>query len=297
VRGIHCARRATTAVGVDNLTQEAAIGTHAALADKSAVVTGASSGIGKAIAERLGAEGAFVVLSGRERADLEASVAKIVAGGGAAAFVVGDVRVAGAAQGLINLAVEHRGQLDVFVNNAGLGNFKPILDGDVEMWRLMLETNVLALLVGCHAAVTSMRATGNRGHIVNISSVAALEPSSSVYGATKHAVNVISNTLREELLEDPIQVTTIMPGIVATNFARHLDVALLEGLVALSGLSLEVRDGARLPDDVLEAAQEALSEIMLKPEDVADAVLYALTQPERVHIGEIVVRPNKDYEL
>jgi NADP-dependent 3-hydroxy acid dehydrogenase YdfG len=142
-----------------------------------------------------------------------------------------------------------------------------------------------------------MRSKGNHGHIVNVSSVAALNPSSGVYGATKHAVNVITNTLRDELADDPIQITSIMPGLVATNIGRNVDPAILEGLVAMSGLDAVVVPGQRLPDDVLEAAQEALNEIMIKPDDVADVVLFALTRPGRVHIPEIVIRPNKDFDL
>ena len=266
-------------------------------AGKSAVVTGASSGIGRAIAEGLGERGAFVVLSGRDATAMEASAKRIVDAGGGAQIVVADVRDPTVVQSLIDAAVGATGQLDVFVNNAGLGNFEPIVSGDVEFWRDMLETNVLALLVGCQAAVRSMRATGGRGHIVNISSLASKETASGVYGATKHAVNVISNTLRAELLEDPIKVTTIVPGVVATNFARNVDVAMLEGLVAMSGVEYEVRPGEKLPDEVIERAQAALGEIMITPEDIAAAVLFTLTQPDGVHVSEVVVRPNKDLAL
>lgn len=267
------------------------------LAGKSAVVTGASSGIGRAIAERLASQGVFVVLAGREHAAMEESLARIVAAGGEAAIVVGDIREATAVQRLIDTAVAETGQLDIFVNNAGVSFLGTVLEGGVDDWRLMLETNVLALLVGCQAATRAMRDKGNHGHIVNISSVAALSPDSGVYGATKHAVNVITNTLRRELLEDPIQVTSIMPGLVATNIGRNIDPTVLEGLVAMSGIDVEVVPGRRLPDDVLEAAQEALSDFMIKPDDVADAVLYALTRPGRVHIPDIVIRPNKDLDF
>jgi NADP-dependent 3-hydroxy acid dehydrogenase YdfG len=245
----------------------------------------------------LGAEGAYVVLSGREQSAMDESAARIVASGGRAEVVVADVRDANAIQGLVDAAVGAVGQLDVFVNNAGVSFLSPILATDVESWRLMLETNVLALLFGCQTAVRAMRVTGNRGHIVNISSLAARDPNSGVYGATKHAVNVISNSLRLELLEDPIQVTTIMPGLVATNIGRNVDVAVLEGLVVMSGLEAEVRAGERLPDEVLERAQTALHDIMIKPDDVAGAVMYALSQPPSVHVAEIVVRPNKDFAL
>jgi NADP-dependent 3-hydroxy acid dehydrogenase YdfG len=191
------------------------------------------------------------------------------------------------------------GRLDVMVNNAGLSHPEPIVEGDPEGWRAMLETNVLALLVGCQAAVRAMRACGAEGHIVNISSIAAQRPDSGVYGATKHAVNTISNSLRKELIDDPIQVVTVMPGAIATNFARHYDPEVLRGLVAMSGAGddVEINPGERLPDATLDAAQQALSEILARPEDVAEAVLYAVSRPSRVHVAEIVVRPNKDLPL
>jgi NADP-dependent 3-hydroxy acid dehydrogenase YdfG len=237
------------------------------------------------------------VLSGRDEAAMKESAERINASGGQAEFVVSDVRDPATMHNLVDVAVKAKGQLDIFVNNAGVSFLSPILETDVESWRLMLETNVLALLVGCQVAVRSMRVTGNRGHIVNISSVAARSPDSGVYGATKHAVNVISNSLRQELLEDPIQVTTIMPGLVATNIGRNVDVAVLEGLVAMSGVEYSVQAGERLPDEILEKAQGVLNEIMIKPSEIADAVFYALSQPASVQVSEIVVRPNKDFDL
>jgi NADP-dependent 3-hydroxy acid dehydrogenase YdfG len=263
------------------------------LAGRTAVVTGASSGIGRAIAERLGGAGAFVVLAGRTEAAMQEAAGRI----GEARVVTCDVREPAAVQGLVDTAVEATGRLDVMVNNAGLSHPEPIAEADVEGWRAMLETNVLALLVGCQAAVRAMRACGATGHIVNISSVAALRPDSGVYGATKHAVNTICNTLRRELMDDPIQVVNVMPGAIATNFARNFDPAVLEGMVAMTGIEATPVQGERLPDEVLEKAAEALSDLLATPDDVADAVLYAVTRPPRVHVAEIVVRPNKDLNL
>jgi NADP-dependent 3-hydroxy acid dehydrogenase YdfG len=267
------------------------------LQGRTAVVTGASSGIGRAIAERLGAVGAHVVVGGRTEEPMQAVVAKVEAGGGAASALVGDVRDPAAVQALVDLAVERTGRLDIMVNNAGLSHPAPILEADPEGWRAMLETNLLALLVGCQAGVRAMRACGAQGHVVNISSVAAQRPESGVYGATKHAVNVISGSLRQELMQDTIQVVTIMPGAIATNFARNMDPELIQGFVALSGVQAEFVPGERLPDEVLDAAQQAMSEHLATADDVADAVLYAVAQPPNVHIAEIVVRPNRDLDL
>jgi NADP-dependent 3-hydroxy acid dehydrogenase YdfG len=200
-------------------------------------------------------------------------------------------------QALVDLAVELTGRLDVMVNNAGVGYLGAVMDGTVEQWRAMLETNVLALLVGCQAAIRAMRRLGTPGCIVNISSVAATTPTSGVYGATKHAVNVITDTLRTELLDDPIRVTTIMPGVVATNLARTLPEETLRTIAALAGVDAEVIPGARIPDEVLERAQVALHEFIATPDDVADAVLYAVTRPADLHVTELVVRPKKDLAL
>ena len=268
-----------------------------ALAGKTAVVTGASSGIGRAIAETLGGAGAHVFLAGRTRADMDAARARIEADGGRATVVVADLRKVDQVQDLVQRAARDSGRLDIMVNNAGLSHPSPIVDADPEEWRAMLETNVLALLVGCQAAIRAMRACGAEGHIVNISSIAAQRADSGVYGATKHAVNCISSTLRRELEEDSIRVVNIMPGAIATNFARNFDPALVSGLVRAAGVQVEVKRGERLPEDVFEALQPRMRQLLGRPQDVADAVLYAVTQPIHVNVAEIVVRPQKQLNI
>jgi NADP-dependent 3-hydroxy acid dehydrogenase YdfG len=271
--------------------------TSATFAGRSAVVTGASSGIGRAIAERLGAAGAHVVLSGRTEAPLKESADRIVAAGGTAHPVVADLRDLDAVRGLIDTAVADTGRLDVMVNNAGLAHHGAIVGADPAGWREMLEVNILALLAGTSAAVQAMRACGTAGHVVNVSSVAATRPDSGVYGATKHAVDVIAETLRKELVDDPIRVVTVLPGAVLTNFGRHLDPAVVQGFAAMAGSEVEVVPGAHLPDEVLDAGREQLTDMFLTPDDIAEAVLFAVTQPARVHVAEVVVRPNRDLDL
>jgi NADP-dependent 3-hydroxy acid dehydrogenase YdfG len=260
---------------------------------RTAIVTGASSGIGRAIAETLGGAGAHVFLSGRTSAAMEASAKKIQAAGGQATCVVGDVRDPAAVRALVDRAVGDTGRLDIMVNNAGVSYPAPILEGDPEEWRTMLETNVLALLVGCQAAVRAMRECDSEGQIVNISSIAAQRPASGVYGSTKHAVNAISATLRDELEEDKIRVVNVMPGAIATNFARNFDSAFVEGFVKMSGLEVEVKQGERLPDEVFEQIKVSMKQLLGDPEDVAKAILYAVTQPIHVNLADIVVRPPK----
>ena len=268
------------------------------LAGKTAIVTGASSGIGRAIAERLGKAGAHVFLAGRSAEPMELSKKEIEAGGaGRASVVTLDVRQPRQVEALVERAVRETGRLDVMVNNAGLSHPASIRDGDPEEWRAMLETNVLALLVGCRAAVRAMRACGAAGHVVNISSIAAQRPDPGVYGATKHAVNAISAPLRRELEDDAIRVVNVMPGAIATNFGRNFDPKVIAGIVCASGLKVEVKQGEKLPDEVLEKAQPILKQLLGSADDVADAVLYAVTLPSHVNIADIVVRPPKSLNL
>jgi len=274
--------------------------TDQALAGRTAVVTGASSGIGRAVAESLGGAGAHVVLGGRTKQAMDESIKRITAAGGTAEAHVHDVRNVAEARALVDHAVSSSGRLDIMVNNAGVSYPEPIVDGDPEHWRIMLETNILALLVGSQAAVHAMRACGAEGHIVNISSVASLNPASGVYGATKHAVNCINESLRRELLDEPIKVVTIMPGAIATSFARNFDPAVLEVMISSMGGAEDTAQftpGDRLSDDVLEHAQQSMSEHLCAPEDVAEAVLWAITRPAGVHLASLVVRPKKDLAL
>jgi NADP-dependent 3-hydroxy acid dehydrogenase YdfG len=267
------------------------------LEGRTAIVTGASSGIGRAIAEHLGGAGAHVFLSGRTASSMEDCKKEIEETGGTASVITADVRDVSQVRGLVDAAMEATGRLDIMVNNAGLEYPAPILEGDPEEWRTMLDTNVLALLVGCQAAVRAMRVCGAEGQIVNISSVSAQRGNSGVYGSTKHAVNVISSSLRDELEEDTIRVTNVMPGAIATNFARNFDREFVNRIIKMSGMDIEVQQGERLPPEVLKTLQTKLKPLLGNPNDVAKAVLYALTQPIEVNIADIVVRPPRAMTL
>lgn len=267
------------------------------LAGKTAVVTGASSGIGRAIALEFAAAGAQVFLSGRSREPMLEARHSIERNGGRATVIAGDIRDPATVQGLVERAMQDTGRLDVMVNNAGVAHQRSILDEDPQHWREMLETNVLALLVGCQAAVRAMRACRAEGHIVNISSTAALRPDSGAYGATKHAVNCISATLRRELENDTIRVVNIVPGAIATKLGRNLSAEAIAGIAALAGTHIDLVPGECPPPDVLERHQARMSRILGRPEDVARAVVYAVTQPIDVNIAEVVVRPPKQFSL
>ena len=267
------------------------------LSGKTAVVTGASSGIGRAIAETLGSAGAHVYLAGRTPAAMEETKKKIEEGGGKGTVVACDVRDVEQVRSLVAGALQSTGRVDIMVNNAGLSFPGTIADGEPDEWREMLETNVLALLVGTQAAVRAMRECGAEGHVVNISSVAAQRSDSGVYGATKHAVNCISGTLRSELEEDSIRVVNIMPGGIATNFARNFDPEFVSRFVKATGADIEVKKGEKLPDEVLDKLQPIVKQVLGNAQDVADAVLYAVTQPIHVNVSEIVVRPPKQLQF
>ena len=258
---------------------------------KTAIVTGASSGIGRATAELLGKHGVHVYLVGRTQSALEEVNNSIAQGGGTASVAQIDINERGRIAALVQQALDETQRLDIMVNNAGLEYPGSIIDGDMDKWREMVDTNILALLAGCQAGVKAMRSCGAQGHIVNVSSVSAQRPNSGVYGATKHAVNVISSSLRDELENDDIRITNVLPGATSTNFARNFPPAFAEQFISAAGLDIPFTHGELLPADTLDALANNLKPMLCNPLDVANAVIYAVSQPINVNIAEIVVRP------
>jgi NADP-dependent 3-hydroxy acid dehydrogenase YdfG len=273
------------------------MGEQADLTGRTAVVTGASSGIGRAVAVSLAGAGATVVLGGRTATALQDAVKEIEQAGGRAIGVTLDVRDPAQVRDLVDRAVRETGRLDVMVNNAGLSYPGAIADQDPDEWREMFETNVIALLVGCQAAICAMRACGAAGHVVNVSSVAARSDASGVYGATKAAVNHLATTLRKELEDDPIRVVNVMPGAVATNFARNFPPAVVEAIAKSMGIDAEFRPGEHLPREVIEAIPERAPEMFASADDIARAVLFAVSQPSQLNVFEIVVRPQRQLSM
>ena len=270
------------------------------LQDKVAIVTGASSGIGLAIAKALGRESAAVVLAGRTVAPMEKAADEISANSGRALVRRVDVRDEKQVRDLVDSAVKEFGKLDVMVNNAGVNPFDSVLKGDVERWRETLETNVIGLALGCREAYRVMKGKG--GHIVNMSSVAAryAEPDGPMYAASKHAAGALTESLRLALQGKNIRVTAVMPGAVATSLVRSMPQEQLFGIARMFGVDPEqagFKPGEQLPQEILDRVAAVAKNVVLRPEDIAEAVLYAVTQPETVHINEIMVRPAQPLQM
>jgi NADP-dependent 3-hydroxy acid dehydrogenase YdfG len=271
---------------------------------KVAVVTGASSGIGRSTAMALAAEGCAVALCGRKQDALDGVVQAITSSGGKAFGKAIDVAKERDFAALIDGAVAQYGRLDILVNNAGVSYPASITQGHVEEWREMLETNILALLIGCREAVRVMQANEPpRGHIVNVSSNATrhdIGASNQVYAATKHAVNAIGEGLRAEVNDQGIRVTTVMPGMTLTNFARNWPQPTLDAAARFVGLDPEkegVRRGEYLPQEGMDRVLREHPGILLSPDDLANAIVFAVTQPPGVLVDEVLVRPAQGINL
>jgi 3-oxoacyl-[acyl-carrier protein] reductase len=187
------------------------------LKGKVAVVTGASKGIGAAIAKALAAEGASVVVNyASDKAGADAVVSAIIAAGGRAVATRGDVSKAAEAQGIIDAAIKHYDRLDILVNNSGVYEFAPVEEFTEDQFHRLFNINVLGLLLTTRAAVKHL---GEGGSIINIGSVASriTTPNSSVYTGTKGAVDAITGVLARELGPRKIRVNALNPGAVVTE--------------------------------------------------------------------------------
>jgi NADP-dependent 3-hydroxy acid dehydrogenase YdfG len=265
------------------------------LNNKTAIVTGASSGIGRAIALNLGRDGAHVFLTGRDAERLEEAASTIRREGGLACTEAFDLRESDRLQTFVTTTAKEKGRLDIMVNAAGVDYPGTIADGGLAEWRDMFDVNVIAMLVGSQAAIRAMRETKSQGHIVTISSYAGRGEGFRVYGATKAAINSLCITLRDELEDEPIRVVNVMPGAVATNFGRNHGPEFVNGLLKSFGLPANFKTGDVLPDSTLEALNARATALFAAPDDIASAVLYAVTQPYDVNVSEILVGPRKAF--
>ena len=236
--------------------------------NKVVVITGASSGIGEATAQLLAERGAKVVLGARRLDRLEALAARIAEAGGHAAYARTDVRRRDDLATLVNLACERYGQLDVLINNAGVGPISPLDDLRVEEWEEMIDINIKGVLYGIAAALPIFRKQGF-GHFVNIASTAGhrIVPNMAVYCGTKFAVRAISEGLRQEA-GDKLRVTIISPGFTRTDFVEAVTNPVVKAQL------VESRDKFAIP-----------------PEAIARAIAFAIEQPDDVDVNEMIVRP------
>lgn len=233
-----------------------------------AVITGASSGIGRAIAHRLAQEGYRLALCARRKERLLQLKEEL---GQQVEVLVGavDLRQESDILSFFNQIRQQWGSVDVLINNAGLGYKESLMDGRTEAWREMLEVNVLALCICTREAVQDMRRQG-KGHIVHISSMSGhrVPSASGVYAATKFAVRGLTEALRRELRADDldIRISSVSPGLTETEFAANYH---------------------QSP----EKADEIYNRFpVLQPQDIADTVAHILQQPPHVQIHDVMVR-------
>ncbi|HAY0990118.1 TPA: SDR family oxidoreductase [Staphylococcus aureus] len=227
------------------------------LTDKVAVVTGAGSGIGEAIATLLHEEGVKVILAGRNKDKLQ-NVANQLAQD-SVKVVPTDVTKKEEVDELIKIAQQTFGGLDIVINSAGQMLSSKITDYQVDEWDSMIDVNIKGTLYTAQAALPTMLEQSS-GHLINIASISGFEvtKSSTIYSATKATVHTITQGLEKELAKTGVKVTSISPGMV---------------------------------DTAITAAYNPTDRKKLEPQDIAEAVLYALTQPKHVNVNEITVRP------
>jgi NADP-dependent 3-hydroxy acid dehydrogenase YdfG len=250
-------------------------GLYMDLKDKVVIVTGASSGIGEATARVLASRGARVAIVARRKDRLDALASEIEKSGkGMALSIEADITDKVTCKKVVDQVVEEWGKLDILINNAGVMLLGPTADAPLEEWEQMIHLNLLELLYMTYASLPHMRKEKS-GHLVNISSVAGRTATagSAVYNATKWGVNAFTEALRQELVDGQsgIRTTIIEPGAVETELASHN--------------RPEVQE-------TLQARWKGMTK-KLESEDIANAILYAVTQPAHVNVNEILIRPTE----
>jgi NADP-dependent 3-hydroxy acid dehydrogenase YdfG len=242
-----------------------------------ALVTGASSGIGEATARKLASQGAKVAVTGRRLERLERLASEIGGSGRTALAIQSDVTDQEQAIAAVDRTVDELGRLDVLVNNAGQMLLGPIEGAPTEEWERMIEINLKGLINTTHAAVPHLLvaaedSTRGCADVVNISSVAGrlARSGSAVYNLTKHGVGAFSESFRQEFASRRVRSTIVEPGAVETELTDH------------------IRDGVR------EKVRERFVDMqVLQPEDIADAIAYAVTRPPHACVNEILIRPTE----
>lgn len=233
-------------------------------------ITGASSGIGEATAELVAERGGAVALGARRKDRIDALAERISSAGGTAVAIETDVTDEASANAFVRGAAEQLGGLDALVNNAGLMLLGKIEGANTEDWRRMVEVNCLGLLYCTQEAIPLLRERGG-GHIVNVSSVAGRQARVGVgaYNLTKFGVTGFTEALRQEGVASNIRVSSVEPGFVDTELEMHN--------------TSEIRE-------VLRKRYENTGKI-LESQDIANAIVYVIEQPEHVNVNQVLVRP------
>ncbi|MFF4283843.1 SDR family oxidoreductase [Streptomyces sp. NPDC001633] len=263
------APRAQAAIAAPEATTEPVPGAapESSTPSKVILITGASSGIGRATAQRLAREGHHVVLGARREDRLIEVAQEIEAAGGTADVCRLDVTDRAAVTAFVNAAAERHGRIDVIINNAGIMPLSRLDALQADDWDRMIDVNVRGLLHGIAAALPHFQRQGS-GHFLTVASIGAHQvvPTGAVYCATKYAAWALTEGLRLEL--DPsIRVTTVSPGVVESELADSIT------------------------DEAAREAMRAYRADSIPPSSIADAISYAIGQPPGVDVNEIVVRP------
>lgn len=234
---------------------------------KVALITGASSGIGEATARHLAARGHRVVLGARRTERIEAIAKDIESRGGAAFAQELDVSAFESVTAFVGAALARHGRIDVLVNNAGVMPLSVMEELRIDDWNQMIDVNLRGVLHGIAAVLPIMRRQGT-GHVVNVASVSAhrVDPTAAVYCATKFAVRALSEGLRQE--SKHLRVTLVSPGLTRT----------------------ELTEGIGNPD-VKAAVDAMMDQASIPPSAIAEAIGFAIDQPESVDVNELIVRP------
>ncbi len=266
------------------------------LQERVVMITGAGGGFGRLVASKAAARGARIVACDIDEAALAETLAAITAEGGVAMGQVGDVTVADDLVRLVAAAVDGYGAVDILINNAGIMPLAYYADhGEaLDVWHRCIDINIKGVLNGTVAVHDQMMAQG-RGHVVNLSSIYSNFPlkGAAVYGATKAAVNFLSDALRQES-QGRIKVTTIRPtGIPLTGIGSavvNMDAG--AGIVGANAEAFGERFGALLEGSGEEGwtSPDSIEYFMLAPELLCDQILYAIDQPWGVVISDLTVR-------
>lgn len=234
---------------------------------KVVLITGASSGIGETTAEVLAKAGYTILVAARRTDRLDALTQRIKQAGGTAKAYTLDVTSRENFKAVVAAASEEFGPVDVLVNNAGLMPLSPMAALKADEWNRMIDVNIKGVLNGIESVLSVMEQRG--GHIINTASIAAhsVFPTAAVYCATKFAVRAISNGLRMETKK--VRVTTISPGVVESELAHTTT------------------------DSATKAWLEDFRQVALKPDAIANAIAYAIAQPDEVNVDEMIIQPTQ----